>query len=364
MARLPLIPLERVPGGAAYASLSRRVRALIVAGVLFLVLFILAVTMPVPYVVLSPGPTYNTLGTDDSGNTIIGIDGRTPAKRSGHLNLTTVSVSGESSISAFQALSGWLAGDEVVVPTSSVYPPGRSEKQTNAQNTADFLDSQDSAIAAASCELGYPKRFGVVGVRGDGAAHRVLKPADVISSVDGRPTTSAQTLTSVLSGIAQGSRVTLVIRRAGRTVDASTKLGPPVKGRKGGSLGITVGTVCPTPFTVDLGLGNQIGGPSAGLMFALGIMDKVGKSDLTGGRFVAGTGTIDAAGHVGAIGGIALKMIAARDKGATVFLAPAGNCNDVKGAIPGGLRVVKVSTLHDAVQDLLAVQAGKSVPGC
>ena len=137
-----------------------------------------------------------------------------------------------------------------------------------------------------------------------------------------------------------------------------------MQGRKGGSLGITVGTVCPTPFAVDLGLGNQIGGPSAGLMFALGIMDKVGSRDLTDGRFVAGTGTIDNSGRVGAIGGIALKMIAARAKGASVFLAPAGNCDDVQGAIPGGLKVVKVSTLHGAVQDLLAIEQGKPVPGC
>jgi Lon-like protease len=93
-------------------------------------------------------------------------------------------------------------------------------------------------------------------------------------------------------------------------------------------------------------------------------MDKVGPQDLTKGRFIAGTGTIDATGSVGPIGGIALKMIAARHKGATVFLAPAGNCDDVRGAIPKGLEVVKVDTLHNAVQDLLALQNDKPVPHC
>jgi Lon-like protease len=93
-------------------------------------------------------------------------------------------------------------------------------------------------------------------------------------------------------------------------------------------------------------------------------MDKVGNVDLTGGRFIAGTGTIDDKGNVGAIGGIQLKMIAARHKGATVFLAPAGNCSDVRGAIPSGLQVVKVSTLDGAVQDLLKVQKGEPVPSC
>jgi PDZ domain-containing protein len=99
-------------------------------------------------------------------------------------------------------------------------------------------------------------------------------------------------------------------------------------------------------------------------MFALGIIDKVGSVDLTKGLFIAGTGTIDPTGKVGPIGGIALKMIAARHKGATIFLAPAGNCSDVSGAVPKGLQVVKVSTLHEAIQDLLAIQAGKPVPHC
>jgi PDZ domain-containing protein len=129
-------------------------------------------------------------------------------------------------------------------------------------------------------------------------------------------------------------------------------------------LGVVVADGCLAPFTVDLGLANEIGGPSAGLMFALGIMDKVGTVDLTGGRFIAGTGTIDPKGNVGPIGGIQLKMIAARDKGATVFLAPAGNCGDVRGATPDGLQVVKVTTLHGAVQDLLRIQHGQSVPSC
>jgi PDZ domain-containing protein len=122
------------------------------------------------------------------------------------------------------------------------------------------------------------------------------------------------------------------------------------------------------PFEVDLGLGDKIGGPSAGLMFTLGIIEKVGdpeKYNITQGRFIAGTGTIDAQGNVGAIGGIQLKMIAARDAGATLFLAPASNCSDVRGAIPSGLQVVKVSTLRDAVRDLqVPADQAASLPGC
>ena len=118
------------------------------------------------------------------------------------------------------------------------------------------------------------------------------------------------------------------------------------------------------PFTVDLGLANEIGGPSAGLMFALGIVDKVGDDNLTDGRFIAGTGTITPQGSVGPIGGIQLKMIAARDKGASVFLAPSGNCSDVRGNIPSGLQVVKVTSLKSAIRDLDRLERHQSVPHC
>jgi PDZ domain-containing protein len=117
------------------------------------------------------------------------------------------------------------------------------------------------------------------------------------------------------------------------------------------------------PFTVKFSVGD-IGGPSAGMMFALGIIDKLTNLDLTGGKFIAGTGEITASGQVQAIGGIQQKMVGARDAGATIFLAPASNCSDVKGAIPAGLRVVKVATLTQAVSDLEALKAGRSVPSC
>jgi PDZ domain-containing protein len=362
----PSAPAGRNPIGALVTGISRRVRTLIVAGGLFLVLLILAMTLPVPYVVLSPGPTYNTLSTtevDNKEQAIIAIDGRTPNKTSGNLNLTTVSYS-TSKLTVFDALSAWLQDDEVVVPRSSLFPPGQSTADVDKQNTADFTESQDDAIAAAGCELGYPPKFGVLTVLSNGAAAKQLRPGDLITSVDGRPTTSQDALLAELGKLSPGTTVTVAITRAGKPMNVRVTLGKPLQGRSGASLGIGPGEICQMPFTVDLGLGNQIGGPSAGMMFALGIIDKVGKNDLTGGRFIAGTGTIDAAGKVGAIGGIQLKMIAARNAGATVFLAPAGNCDDVKGAIPSGLDVIKVSTLHQAVQDLEAIEKGQSVAHC
>jgi PDZ domain-containing protein len=352
--------------GTFVRGISRRVWTLIVAGVLFLVLLVLAMTLPVPYVVLSPGPTYNTLGTYTvQGQTepIIVIDGRATNKTTGNLNLTTVSYS-TNKLTVFDALSAWLQSDEVVVPRSSLFPPGKSTEDVNKQNTAEFAESQDDAVAAAGCELGYPPKFGVLTVLSDGASHDKLEPGDLLDTVAGQRTESQAALLAVLSKHKPGETVVVGVTRLGKPLDVPITLGKPLDGREGASLGITAGSVCQMPFTVDLGLGNQIGGPSAGMMFALGIIAKVGPENLTDGRFIAGTGTIDRTGKVGAIGGIQLKMIAAHNAGATLFLAPAANCDDVRGAIPDGLDVVKVSTLHDAVRDLEATEKKQPVPHC
>jgi PDZ domain-containing protein len=319
--------------------------------------------------VLSPGPTCNTIGsnTDPSCGTkpIITVTGAKTNKATGHLNITTVNVTLPSQKeTVFGVLSAWLNSDEVVEPRSAVYPPGQSNDQVNQQNAQDFTQSQDNAVAAASCELGYPEQTGVAGVNSPGASFGKLLPADVIKTINGTATPTSALLTATLGRLAPGTKVTLDIVREGKPKTVDVTLGPPIKTGGGGSLGILFGTVCQFPFNVSICTDCPIGGPSAGLMFALGIMELVGKVDLTHGQFIAGTGEIDGEGNVSPIGGIALKMIAAHDQGATVFMAPAGNCSDVKGVIPKGLQVIKVSTLHDAVTSLEALQAGKAVPHC
>ncbi|WP_369389531.1 S16 family serine protease [Streptomyces sp. CG1] len=113
----------------------------------------------------------------------------------------------------------------------------------------------------------------------------------------------------------------------------------------------------------------DVGGPSAGLLFTLGIIDKLhgdgSGGDLTGGRAIAGTGTIDADGKVGAVGGVALKTQAARRDGATVFLVPQAECADAKADLPKGLQLIPVTTLKGAVDSLEALETGKgSIPSC
>lgn len=342
--------------------MSRRVRTLLIGGVLFIVLALVAVALPVPYVVLGPGPTINTLGSYGSEKVLV-ITGTKVNTVSGHLNLTTVSVS-TGRLSAFQALSGWLAGDRVVVPRETIYPPGQSQQQVQQQDAEQFSGSQTSAEGAAFCQLKFPRYFGVLGTSNLVKPAGALKVGDRLISLDGKAVDTAAALQAELVTLSPGRPATVVVKRGTAVTPVQVTLQKPASGSKGARIGISVADTCFAPFEVKIGLNDDIGGPSAGMMFALGILDVVGPTDLTGGRFIAGTGTIDLTGNVGAIGGIQLKMIAARRAGATVFLAPAGNCADVRGNIPKGLTVAKVSTLNQAVEVLASVKAGQPVTSC
>lgn len=341
--------------------MSRQSRTLVVGTALCLLLAVLSLSLRVPYLVESPGPTYNTLGQDD-GKDIIALTGHAASPTSGHLNLMTV-LSDTQKTTIAGALEGWIRHDEVVVPYDAIYPPGTSKQQTDQTNAQDFTSSQDNATAAAACELGYPKGFGVLSVTPDSPNQSVLKPGDRFVSVDGTKVTDDPSLRRVIADHKVGDRLPAELIRDGKQQPATITLGSPADGSSTPRLGITVATGCLLPFSVTLSL-SGIGGPSAGLMFALGIIDKISDHDLTHGRFIAGTGSIDPSGAVGQIGGISLKMIAARRAGATIFLAPDSNCADVRGNIPSGLQVVKVATLHDAIASLDALANNQPVPHC
>lgn len=341
--------------------MSRQSRTLALGAVLCLLLGVLSFTLQVPYLVESPGPTFNTLGKDD-GKDIIAVSGHPTSQTSGHLNLMTV-LSDTEKTTMVGALEGWLRHDEVVVPYDAIYPPGTTKQQQNAVNAEDFSASQDNATAAAACELGYPKGFGVFSVADDSPNKDVLRAGDKLVSVAGTAVPDDTTLRNVLAAHQPGDKLAIDLVRGGKPATVTVTLGKPAPGSDRPRLGVSVGEGCLLPFQVSLSLAG-IGGPSAGMMFALGIIDKISDHDLTRGRFIAGTGSIDPSGQIGQIGGISLKMIAARRAGATIFLAPASNCADVRGNIPKGLDVVKVSTLHEAVADLDTLAAGGSAPHC
>jgi PDZ domain-containing protein len=191
-----------------------------------------------------------------------------------------------------------------------------------------------------------------------------LQKGDELVSVNGTPIEGGASLREAITKLDVGATVRLVVRRGGKLVRATvTTVAAPDDGRP--LIGVTTRDRATYPFKVEISL-KDVGGPSAGLMFALGIVDKLTPGSLTGGKFIAGTGTIDDAGHVGAIGGITQKMIGARGKGATVFLSPAGNCAQARKTVPDGLRLVKVSRLTDAVDALEDLTAGRTgeLPSC
>jgi len=339
---------------------TRRI-AVLTAGVVLLVLFgLLGTTLPVPYVAQVPGPTFNTLG-DIDGSKIITVEGRAANKVSGHLNLTTVGVS-RGGLSLVQAVRGWFDDEIAVVPEEAVYPPGRSEEQTRDVNRQAFLSSEQNAESAALGHLGYPVKVVVQEVPKGSPSASVLDEGDTIEAVDGRPTPDADTLTDVLRAIPAGTTVTVDTTHLGSPgqVQVTTKA---AEGRKGSMLGVSVLAQPSAPFAVHIDV-KDVGGPSAGLMLTLGILDLVGEKDLTHGKVVAGTGTIDPQGDVGPIGGITLKMAAARDIGAQLFLVPADNCSEAKGVGDPGFPLARVATLDDALKALADFEAGRTPAGC
>jgi PDZ domain-containing protein len=343
--------------------MSRRSLTLAIAGLATVAAVLVAVLVPVPYVILTPGPTLNTLGKS-SGQPLISITGRQTYPTTGHLNMVTISYEGGpgADLNVFEAVRAWLDSSEAVVPESELFPPGQTAQQTQAQDTEQMASSQQLATAAALTELhiAYQTNVVVLSTVAGYPASKVLKAGDVIEAVDGKPVTGETSLSSMIKAHPAGTTFQLQVLRQGKTltipVASKSSDGTPV-------VGVQVQGQYKFPFTVNITVGD-IGGPSAGMMFALGIIDKLTTDNLTGGKFIAGTGEITAAGQVEPIGGIQQKMVGARAAGATVFLAPAGNCSDVAGAIPAGLKVVKVSTLSQAVSDLEAIKAGQPVPSC
>jgi PDZ domain-containing protein len=338
----------------------RRGWTVLTGAVLLLALAAGLTSMPVPYVALGPGPTVDTLGTAD-GKPIIRITGHETSTSRGHLNLTTVSVSDGLDLGTVVRL--WIDDTVAVVPREFVYPPDRSPEQTDKENAAEFKLSQSSAETAALRKLGYPPEVVVRELPAGSPSAGKLRPGDVITSIDGHPVTSRTSLFTLLYQRSPGDTVTVGYRRGSGTGTVRVVAAKAQDDSERAMLGLNIEQQQKHPFEIAIAL-DKIGGPSAGLMFALGIIDKVEPADLTGGIFVAGTGSIDDEGTVGPIGGIQQKLVAARQAGATVFLVPADNCAEAAARIPAGLRLVKVTSLDSALSALGTLREKRSPTGC
>jgi PDZ domain-containing protein len=339
---------------------SRRIAVLTTGALLLLVFGVLGTTLPVPYVAQVPGPTFNTLG-DIDGEPIIAVEGREPNDVEGNLNLTTVGVS-RGGLSLVQAVRGWLDDEVAVVPEESVYPPDRTEEETREANREAFLTSEQAAESVALGHLGYPEKVVVKGFAEDSPSEGHLEEGDAVEAVDGRPTPDLETLDEILTSIPGGTEVTVDYTRLGEPGSTSVTTRAATE-REGSLLGISVLVQPFAPFDVDIQV-EDVGGPSAGLMLTLGILDLVGEDDLTDGAVIAGTGTIDADGNVGPIGGITLKMVTARDIGADLFLVPAENCAEALRVEDPGFGLARVATLDDALDALADLEAGRTPETC
>ncbi|MFU8852446.1 PDZ domain-containing protein [Micromonospora sp. SL1-18] len=335
----------------------RRGVTVLLGALLTALLSIGVLSVPLPYVVLGPGPTVNTLGTSN-GKEIIQVTGRPTSTSAGQLRLTTVGV--QPTVRLRSALAGWFSRDEAVVPRELVYPPGESQQEVEKRNVEDFQASQTSAETAALRELGYPVQVQVKTVNPGGPSVNVLKPGDVLTSVDDQQVTSAVRLTGLIRAKPAGSALKIGYTRDGQPGTAKVT-SREQDGRP--RIGVEIDQQQPHPFNLKIDLGD-IGGPSAGLMFALGIIDKLEPADLTGGKIIAGTGTIDDDGRVGPIGGIAQKLVGAKEAGAKVFLVPADNCAEALRNPQPGLPLLKVASLDDALKALETLRAGGQPARC
>ena len=267
------------------SSLPRRPLVLSVCAAVVLALLAVAAFVPLPFTIMYPGITVNTLGVY-GGQRVITITGPPLRQTDGELRMVTIAATPpQDSISIGSALRAWPNPSEAVVPRAAVYPAGQSVAQVNAQDQQEMTQSQQAATTAA---LNYLK-------------------------------------------------------------------------------------LSPDKVKVGLSLAD-VGGPSAGLLFTLGIIDELdgngtgrpgAAGDLTNGAIIAGTGEIDDSGEVSQVGGVALKTKAAARDGATVFLVPQAECTDAEAGLPKGLRLVPVTSLDDALSALGSLQTGVgAVPSC
>jgi PDZ domain-containing protein len=338
---------------------SRRNATLSTAAVLLVALVAVAALFPVPYVVYSPGPIEDVLGEVD-GQAIISIEGAETYPTSGRLDLTTVGVTSASrELGLLSALRAWVDPRYAVVPRELVYPDDVTPDEVRQENAELMSRSQESAKVAAIRQAGGTVTESVVieAVLEGAPAQDRLRAGDVVRAVDATPVTDAEQVRDLVRQREPGQDVVFDVERDGEPVSVTVPTEPSPEDPAVPVVGVTPAPGFDLPYEVDIALGDEIGGPSAGLMFSVAIYDLLTPDPLTGGEHVAGTGTITPEGEVGPIGGIQQKIVAADDAGAAVFLAPAGNCEEARGA-SGDIPVVRVATLDDAIAAVRAVAAG------
>lgn len=322
--------------------------------------------VPSNYVIERPGDeTPDVLGTidiDGSPVSLIDIPSQATYPTTGALHMLTVSTLGnrEQQPSWFQVFGAWIDPTQEIVPLDVAFPDGQTTEESQDQSAAMMEQSQQSAIAAALTATGYDYEttVSVGGLDPNGPSADVLVVGDVITAVNAVPVDDTTGLRALIAESGTEAPLTLTVTREGAALDlqvtpvlSDTDDPQPV-------IGIQAVTNFIFPFEIVIEQGD-IGGPSAGQIFALGIIDKLTPGALVDGLMVAGTGTITPSGEIGPIGGITQKLYGADRAGAHIFLAPASNCEDIAaGSVPDGMDIYAVSTLADSLYVLNTLTSG------
>lgn len=346
---------------------SPRARTATISVLAVFALGIVAALLPVPFIVVSPGPTFNTIG-EVRGTPLVTITGTTTYPTDGHLDMTTVRESGEprSRITVFEALGAWVSRERAVLPRELLYPDDVTGDEVRQRNAALFSTSQSHAIAAALTALDLPLDATpvITAVVEGSPAQGTLQAGEQIISVDGVAVVEPAQVGDAVRSKPIGATLEIEVVRDGEPMMVEVVSEANPDDPSVAYIGISVGALySAADFDIEFTL-SDVGGPSAGLMFSLAIVDKLTPESLTGGGFVAGTGTIDPTGQVGAIGGIRQKLAGARNAGATLFLMPAVHCAEAQGFVPEGLSAAPVANLDEALAALAAWRSGAAIPSC
>jgi Lon-like protease len=334
-----------------------RQRVIATVGVLALIGLVFALNFyRLPVVALSPGPMEDVLAR-------LKVEGSRVYDSEGKLYLTSVGI--DDDVRFYEALLDMANRDVQLLPRAQLYPDTEDSTEIDKENVALMDRSKETATVVALRKVGYhiePSGVEVTQVVSGAPADGKLLAGDRIVAADGHAVASIDQVRKAINGHRAGERVAFRVDRGRAHKDVSV---PVQVADNQPRVGILLRDLFPElPVKVSIQTQNNIGGPSAGLMFTLSIIDKLTPEDLTAGRRIAGTGEIALDGAVLPVGGVAEKLIAVHRLGVTTFLIPAGNCAGVRGQVPDGLRLVKVAKIEDALQFLRDPKAAANAPGC
>jgi PDZ domain-containing protein len=305
-------------------------------------------TVELPFYALSAGPV--TSVTDN----VTVLDGVEAFPPDGELMMLTVALQG---VNAYELLAA--ASDPAIDVTrrERIRPPEESDEEYRERNLQLMDQSKENAIAVAVERVGgaviESDGVQVVGLVEGAPAVDVLELEDVITSIEGVPVSVAQDIGELLADSSPGDVVAIGVQRGSDHLDLEITLTASAEAATRPLIGIQAQTLNPR-YPVDINSEN-VGGPSAGLMYTLGIIDVLTEGDLTHGHVIAGTGTIAPDGSVGSIGGIRQKVVAAEAAGAEVMLVPAANYGDALTAPSDDIEIVSIGNIDEALDFLDAL---------